>query len=86
MIKNLRINVTSFSSISFSSNVRLIWKIELEQNFQSTILDIHASANKRPQHLFRFKLRSTNKYGLTLDSTTFFGDQTDLENQVQDAV
>ena len=30
-----RINVTSFSSISYYSNVRLISKIELEQNFQS---------------------------------------------------
>ena len=48
----LVINVTSFSSISYYSNVRLISKIELEQNFQSIILDVHASANKRSSHLF----------------------------------
>ena len=56
------INVTSFSSISYYSNVRLISKIELEQNLQSIKLDVHASANKHPPHLFCFKLRSTNKY------------------------
>ena len=56
------INVTNFSSISYYSKVRLISKIELEQNFHSTILDIHASANKRHPHLFHFKLCSTNKY------------------------
>ena len=28
--------------------MRLISKIELEQNFQSTISDVHASANERP--------------------------------------
>ena len=56
------INVTSFSSISYYSNVRLISKIELEQNFHSIILDIHASANERPSHLFCFKLRTMNKY------------------------
>ena len=48
------INVTSFSSISYYSNVRLISKIELEQNFQSIILDVHASANERPPQLFSF--------------------------------
>ena len=37
--------VTSFSSISYYSNVRLISKIELGQKFQSIILDVHASAN-----------------------------------------
>ena len=31
-------------------------------NFQSTILNNHASANERPPNLFCFKLRSTNKY------------------------
>ena len=56
------IHVTSFSSISYYRNVRLISKIELEQNFQSIILDVHASANECLPHLFRFKLRSTNKY------------------------
>ena len=61
-----QINVTSFSSISYYSNVRLISKLELEQNFQSIILDVHASANERPPHLFRFKLCSTNKYQATL--------------------
>ena len=55
-----KIHVTSFSRISYYSNVRLISKIELEQNFHSIILDIHASANERPPHLFHFKLRSTN--------------------------
>ena len=74
-----KIYVTSFSSTSYYSNVRLISKIELEQNLQSTILDIHASANERPPHLFYFKLRGTNKYGFTLVSTTFFGDQSGLE-------
>ena len=44
----IAIYVTSFSSISYYSNVRLVSKIELEQNFQSTILDVHASANERP--------------------------------------
>ena len=34
---NSAIHVTSFSSISFYSNVRLISKLELEQNFQSTM-------------------------------------------------
>ena len=33
--QQLNINVTTFSSISYYSNVRLISKIELEQNFQS---------------------------------------------------
>ena len=37
--------VTSFSSISYYSNVRLISKIELERIFQSIILDIHAILN-----------------------------------------
>ena len=37
------INVTSFSSISYYSNVRLISKIELEQNFLSIILYIVGS-------------------------------------------
>ena len=46
------IYVTSFYSISYYSNVRLISKIELEQNFQSIILDIHASANEHPLILF----------------------------------
>ena len=55
-------HVTNFSSISYHSNVRLISKIELEQNLYSIILDIHASANERPSHIFSFKLRSTNKY------------------------
>ena len=54
--------VTSFSSFSYYSNLRLISKIELEKNVHSIIFDIHASANERPLHLFRFKLRSTNKY------------------------
>ena len=45
------IYVTRFSSISYYSNVRLISKIEFEQNFQSTILDVHVSANERPLHI-----------------------------------
>ena len=61
-----KINVTNFSSISYYSNVRLISKIELEQNVHSIIIDIHASANKRPPHLFHFKLRSTNKYKIKM--------------------
>ena len=60
------IYVTSFSGISYYSNVRWISKIELEQNFQSIKLDVHASANKCPPHLFCFKLCSTNKYNSCL--------------------
>ena len=45
-------NVTSFSSISYYSNARFS-KIELEQNFHSIILNIHASANERPPHPFQ---------------------------------
>ena len=41
---------------SYYRNVRLISKIELEQNFHSIILDIHASANKHPPHLFSFQV------------------------------
>ena len=37
------INVTSFSSIPYYSNVRLISKMYLAQNFHSITLDIHAS-------------------------------------------
>ena len=33
----------------------------MEQNFHSITLNIHASANKRPPYLFRFKQHSTNK-------------------------
>ena len=45
---SMQLHVTSFSSISYYSNVRLISKIELEQNFQSITLHVHASANERP--------------------------------------
>ena len=37
----MNINVSSFSSISYYSNVRLISKIELEQNFQPIIFNSH---------------------------------------------
>ena len=33
----------------------------LEQNSRSITLDIHASTNERPQHLFRFKPHRANK-------------------------
>ena len=58
----IAIDVTSFSSISYYSNVRLVSKIELEQNFQSTILDVHASANERPPHLSLFQATQHKKY------------------------
>ena len=47
-------NVTSISSISYYSNVRLISKIELEHNFQSIKLYIHASANKTTKKTSNF--------------------------------
>ena len=55
ILSGLTIHVTSFPSISYYSIVRLISKIELEQNFQSTILDVHASAKERPPHLSLFQ-------------------------------
>ena len=48
-------DVTSFYCISYYSNVRLISKLELEQNLQSTILDILASANERPPTSLRIQ-------------------------------
>ena len=57
-LKNIKIEsicviyVTSSFSISYYSVLRLISKIELEQNVHSITLDIHASANERsPQYL-----------------------------------
>ena len=50
-------HVTSFSSISYYSTMRLISKLELEQSSHSIILDIHASANERPQHTLLFVLK-----------------------------
>ena len=49
-LEKISIYVTSFSSIPYCSNVRLISKMYLEQN--SHTLDIHTSTNKRPPHLF----------------------------------
>ena len=85
------INVTSFSSIPYYSNERLISKIELVQDLQSIALglDVHASTNKRLFYLPSFKLRSfivqqrtPNIKGLTLDLSSFFGNLIDFENQV----
>ena len=42
----LFIYVTSFSSISYYSNVRLISKVEFEQDLQSIAWDVHASTKK----------------------------------------
>ena len=53
--------VTSFSSIPYYSNVRLISKMYLEQNSCSITLDFHASTNEHPPHLFLFKPHSANK-------------------------
>ena len=58
---NTVINVTNFFSIPYYRSVRLISKMYLEQNSCSITLDIHASTNKRPPHLFRFKPHSANK-------------------------
>ena len=52
--------VTSFYSIPYYSNMRLISKMYLEQNSRSITLDIHASMNERPPHLFRFKPHRAN--------------------------
>ena len=49
------IYVTSFSSIPYDSNVRLISKMYLEQNNSSITLDIHASTYEHPPHLFSFQ-------------------------------
>ena len=68
-------------------NLRLISKIELEQNFQSITLDVHASANKHPPHLSLLLNRNEHlnkKFKSCLDY--FLWEFTDLENHVQDVV
>ena len=55
------INVTSFSSIPYFSNMRSISKMYLEQNSHSITLDIHASTVEGPPHPFHFKPHSANK-------------------------
>ena len=68
-IQNVQhMNVTSFSSISYYSNARLISKIELEQNFQSIIIfqiEIHEPYPdlNSGQHIRRAKgLVRSNRY------------------------
>ena len=51
----LSIHITSFSSISYYSNLRLILKMWQEHRHPFYILDIHVSTTKRPRSLFRFK-------------------------------
>ena len=58
---SMHVYVTSFSSISYYRNVRLIFKMYSEQNSHSITLDIHASTVERPPHLFLLKLHSANK-------------------------
>ena len=63
------INVTSFSSIPYYSNVRLILKKYLEQNSRSITLDTHASTVEHPPHLFCFKPHSAKGCSLMCNNS-----------------
>ena len=54
--------VTSFFSIPYYSNVRLVSKIELEQDLQSIAWDVHASTNKCPLKIFYKTAPNTMNY------------------------
>ena len=56
------VHVTSFSSLPYYSNMRLISKMYSEQNSHSITLDIHASTVERPLTQILLSFSSTHVY------------------------